>query len=443
MRKNKNKSCINLNSIRQNLTNKIKEALMLKYRNYFSQIKYDSKSLTEDINSFIQKENNSKDPKVIFNEIELNIMNKIKSKSPAIKLDHKTQKLPPIKTPKATLNFSNLNKPKNLLYGNHYRTINSLGLKNGRHFKNNKKISGRNNDPKLIRVILNRLEKDKDESITLKIQGNSTRHVLVDRLKNLLKYDMSWKNVNEDTKLYEKEQEEKRINKKLQQNKYLNELKTQIQEKDKIKEEEKKNKIKELEDINKKILLDKEKEIQDCLMKKIKKEDLKKNYEQCIKEKEVNRFFKFDDKEKEEKTTLRKIKLEKQRSEILSNNKIGQNKYSILIKKCPLNKNKFISESKTQENERKDDYGIIDRKWLKELDEYKKELENTINNSNIEELKIKEEERKYRQNMEKEYNLYLKEEEQKRIKLFEKYKNYKKDLEKQIQDNKNKNKKVK
>ena len=55
---------------------------------------------------------------------------------------------------------------------------------------------------------------------------------------------------------------------------------------------------------------------------------------------------------------------------------------------------------------------------------------------NLEKQKQKEEDEKYRKNLEEEYALYLKEENEKKLKQIEKYENYRKALEEQIKENK-------
>ena len=98
MRKNKSTSKNNYKINRQNLVNKISDAMNVKYRNFFAAAKYDSKTLKEDIDKLISTQYYSKDPRDVFKPIETNILNLVKQKNPHLQVKvQKARKLPEIK----------------------------------------------------------------------------------------------------------------------------------------------------------------------------------------------------------------------------------------------------------------------------------------------------------------------------------------------------------
>ena len=100
------------------------------------------------------------------------------------------------------------------------------------------------------------------------------------------------------------------------------------------------------------------------------------------------------------------------------------------------NQDAYLAEREKQEQKKKLEYEMADKARKMKIDDYKKSLQDTLAIKNLEKEKKKNEEAKYRQQLEEEYALYLKEEKEKQLKKFEKYENYRKALEEQIKENK-------
>ena len=528
MKKGKNKSASKNNFIheRQNLINKMCNALSLKYNNFFQAANYDTKTLKEDIEKLLSTQYYSKDPRDVFKPIEQNILDIVKQKNPNLQVKvKKARKLPEIKYTKdkyqeADEAAGGIEKEKQVEIKKNKNVNQKKGVPVGKKGNNNIKAKNINekgkNENKEKKGEINKVtdkqnnNKDKEvmkdvnidnmplsESI-YKIENEyGVKHTLVDNLKSRIKYDPTVKYLDEEQKQYKKEQEEKKQQKILQQSKYLNELKSQIEEKDKLKEQEKQIKIKELEEIQQKIKSDKEKEQQKKQTEQQKREKLKKNYEQLIQEKE--------DIKKQQK--LQEIKEDKILSEMI-NQEINNEKQNIIAKKKKVieesiklkeindkliqekkntkkpkddfvsqdiftlnnssssnvirdrinkraqeqeaagnylkkiystrekqNNDIYLIEKEKQDQKKQLEYEMADKNRQNKIEDYRKSLEDTIAMRSLERIKQKEEEDKFRKNLEEEYALYLKEEEQKKIKKFEQYENYRKALEEQIKDN--------
>ena len=528
MKKGKNKSASKNNFIheRQNLINKMCNALSLKYNNFFQAANYDTKTLKEDIEKLLSTQYYSKDPRDVFKPIEQNILDIVKQKNPNLQVKvKKARKLPEIKYTKdkyqeADEAAGGIEKEKHVEIKKNNNINQKKGVPVGKKGNNNIKAKNTNekvkNENKEKKGEINKAtdkqnnNKDKEvmkdvnidnmplsESI-YKIENEyGVKHTLVDNLKSRIKYDPTVKYLDEEQKQYKKEQEEKKQQKILQQSKYLNELKSQIEEKDKLKEQEKQIKIKELEEIQQKIKSDKEKEQQKKQTEQQKREKLKKNYEQLIQEKE--------DIKKQQK--LQEIKEDKILSEMI-NQEINNEKQNIIAKKKKVieesiklkeindkliqekkntkkpkddfvsqdiftlnnssssnvirdrinkraqeqeaagnylkkiystrekqNNDIYLIEKEKQDQKKQLEYEMADKNRQNKIEDYRKSLEDTIAMRSLERKKQKEEEDKFRKNLEEEYALYLKEEEQKKIKKFEQYENYRKALEEQIKDN--------
>ena len=528
MKKGKNKSASKNNFIheRQNLINKMCNALSLKYNNFFQAANYDTKTLKEDIEKLLSTQYYSKDPRDVFKPIEQNILDIVKQKNPNLQVKvKKARKLPEIKytkdkyqeadeaaggiekeKPVEIKKNKNVNQKKGVPVGKKGNTnikaknINEKGKNENKEKKGEiNKVTDKqnNNEDKEVMKDVNIDNMPLSESI-YKIENEyGVKHTLVDNLKSRIKYDPTVKYLDEEQKQYKKEQEEKKQQKILQQSKYLNELKSQIEEKDKLKEQEKQIKIKELEEIQQKIKSDKEKEQQKKQTEQQKREKLKKNYEKLIQEKE--------DIKKQQK--LQEIKEDKILSEMI-NQEINNEKQNIIAKKKKVieesiklkeindkliqekkntkkpkddfvsqdiftlnnssssnvirdrinkraqeqeaagnylkkiystrekqNNDIYLIEKEKQDQKKQLEYEMADKNRQNKIEDYRKSLEDTIAMRSLERKKQKEEEDKFRKNLEEEYALYLKEEEQKKIKKFEQYENYRKALEEQIKDN--------
>ena len=508
--KRKNKSTPNNEFLvnRQNLINKISDAISLKYSNFFSIAKYDIKTLKEDVGRLLSTQYYSKEPKEVFRPIELNILDIVKKKYPNLQIKvRKARKLPQIKYPKNKydeadeLEKENENKYKSLIPRKKIvKSQNKILTK-----KSSNKAIDKNQIIKTISTNKQMSQTDVNAEIDKEERSNTlyrlkeeygTRHTLVDQLKYKIKHDPTIQYLIEEQKLYEKEQEEKKQKKILEQNKYLNDLKSQIEERNKIKEQEKKIELKEFEEIQKHIISEKEKEKQKKIDELLKREKLKKNYEKLIQEKDIIKRRQKLQAEKEDKLLSEQIneeinnekknnleKKNKMKEEILKiqeineklarekmnnekqDNKIEgnlfkQNTLSTNAVRERINKrlmgqqiagnyllkiyntlekqdqNAYIAEREKQEQKKKLEYELADRTRKMKLDDFKKSLQDTLAIKNLEKEKKKEEEAKYRQKLEEEYALYLNEEKEKKLKKFEKYENYRKALEEQIKENK-------
>ena len=284
MKRGKNKSKSINQANRQNLINKISDAMQMKYNNFFTAANYDTKTLKEDIGKLLSTQYISKDPRDVFKPIESNILDIVKKNNPQLQVKvKKARKLPEIKynkdkyqeadelekqkeennIPKSALNKNNnLNLKNNMKKA---KTNNNIhNTKNNQKNGNiNKEVHNKENNIQITDINEQNINNKKEETnnTAYKIQEEyGIKHTLVDSLNNRMKYDPSIKQIDEEIKLYEKEQQEKRQKKKMEQQKYLNDLKSQIEEKDKIREEEKRMKLLEFEEIQNEIISEKEKQ---------------------------------------------------------------------------------------------------------------------------------------------------------------------------------------
>ena len=354
MRKNKTTLKSSLGLSRQKLINKISDAMRIKYSNFFTIAKYDDKSLKDDIGKLLTTQYYSKNPKDVFKPIESNILDIVKKKNPTLQIKvKKARKLPQIKYTKDKYQEADqLDKEKEKIKDTHLKKAKSTNPNNLMTNEEHKKVydSIRNNssDNKSNGNVLNNTLRIKEE------YGN--RHTLVDRLKYKIKYDPIIQYIKEDQEKYKKEQEEIKQRKILEQNKYLNDLKSQIEEKDKLKEQERKLKLLELEEIQQHILSEQENSKQKKLDEQLKREKLKQNYDKLIQEKDILKRRKRLEEEIQNKILVEKI-----------NNEINDEKKTILEKK-----NKEREEIlKTQE---------INEKLAKEKMDKEKEKEKQNNN---------------------------------------------------------------
>ena len=307
MRKNKTtlKSSSDLN--RYKLINKISDAMRLKYSNFFTIAKYDEKSLKDDISKLLTTQYNSKDPKDVFKPIESNILDIVKKKNPNLQVKiKKARKLPQIKYSKDKYQEADqLEKEKDKVKEKEKDTH----LKKAKSTNPNNLMS-KEEYKKVYDSLRNNSSDNKGDGLgnTLRIKEEyGNRHALVDKLKYKIKYDPIIQYIKEDQEKYKKEQEEIKQKKILEQNKYLNDLKTQIEERDKIKEQEKKLKLLEQEEIQQHILSEKENNKQKQIDEQLKREKLKQNYDKLIQEKDVIKRRKKLEEEIQNKILVEKI----------------------------------------------------------------------------------------------------------------------------------------
>jgi hypothetical protein len=259
----------------------------------------------------------------------------------------------------------------------------------------------------------------------------------------------------------------------MEQNNYYSFLRSQIEERDKRKEQEKQIQLKEFEELQQQIILEKEKEKQKKMDEQLKREKLKQNYDKLIQEREdIKKKKKMED-EIQEKLLVEQIneeiinekkniieKKNKIKEQIIKTQEINEqlakeklnnkkqedmleeglikpesltsnalkeriNKrameqeiagnyllkiYNSLEKK---NQDSYIAEREKQDAKRKIEYEMADKNRRLKIDDYKKYLQDTLANKILEKEKKKIEEAKYRQSLEEEYALYLKEEKEK------------------------------
>lgn len=537
MKKSKSKTRNNSKVNRQYYINKISNAMNLKYSNFFSAAKYDLKSLKEDIGKLLSTQYCSKDPREVFKPIESNILEIVKKKNPQLQAKvKKARKLPEIKYSKDKYQEADelekgrsLEKTKELEKNNSkakikgkskaesQKKIINKNIFNKKDIKTSKTIADDNNRLQLTEIVnanKNKKNKDKEKEKENDLneteevnntmyrlqQEYGTKHTLVDRLKNRIKYDPTIKQMDEDKKLYEKEQEELKQKKILEQQNYLNDLKIQIEEKDKRRKEERQRELKEIEEIQKQVIKEREEIKQKELDEKEKREKIKKHYEKLLEEQKIIKRQQKLEEDKENKLLAELIneeiknekkniieKKNKMKEEILKtkefNEKLYKEKMNIEKQNQKLNEPEDITkpnsisnniikeriikrakeqeaagnylrkiinsidkknndaliaeqEREKQEQKKKLEYEIADKNRRLKLEDYKKGLMDTLVMKNLEKEKEKEEEAKYRKNLEEQYILYLKEEKEKKQKQIEKYENYRKALEEQIKENK-------
>ena len=276
MKKNKSVPRKNNQINRQNLINKISDAMSMKYNNFFTAAKYDTKTLKEDIGKLLTTQYYSKDPRDVFKPIETNILDIVKKKNPQLQVKiKKARKLPEIKYTKDKYqeadelekekeeknlkNNSAVTKKAKMQNQKNNNNIKKETNKPKNNIKEDKKLNNNKDDNKRELT-----DKDKDnnknEEINTEEISNTMyklqeeygiKHTLVDQLNNRIKYDPDLKMLDEEKKLFEKEQEEKKQKKLLEQQNYLNDLKIQIEERKKKKEQEKLIEQKEFEEIQK------------------------------------------------------------------------------------------------------------------------------------------------------------------------------------------------
>ena len=366
MKKNKNTPKNDFIHNRQSLINKISDALSMKYSNFFAAANYDTQTLKDDIGKLLSTQYYSKDPRDVFKPIESNILDIVKKNNPNLQVKiKKARKLPEIKYTKDKYQEADeagkgfemeKEKEKEKEIKKNKNNVQKKGVHLGKKGNNIKQKNGNEKDKKENKEIINKEtnvvnNKDKEENNKNKELDDSLnkieneygiQHTLVDQLKSRIKYDPSVKYLDEEQKLYQKEQEEKKQKKILQQSKYLNELKSQIEERDKLKAQEKQIKIKELEEIQQKIKSDEEKEHKKIKDEQEKREKLKKNYEKLIQEKEDNLKQQKLQEIKEDQILYEKINAE-----------INKEKQNILLKKSMVRENfqklKEINEKLIQE----------------------------------------------------------------------------------------------
>ena len=351
MKKNKSVSKNNYKVNRQNLVNKISDAMSIKYSNFFTAANYDNQTLKNDVDKLINTQYYSKDPRDVFKPIESNILDIVKQKNPHLQVKvKKARKLPEIKYTKDKYQEADEaekeKENKILTPKGPKKTLPNTKNNLSKNRKNKSNNDIKKNKTNLSELNNNNLNNEPIIDVYKIPEEYGRKHTLVDQLKNRIKYDPSIKHLEEDKKLYEKEQEEKKKKKIIEQKNYLNDLKLQIEEKDKIKEEEKKNKIKDYEEIQKQVLKDKENLNQKKMNDKLKRDKLKENYEKLIQEKDNQKKIKQEEEDKENKKffELLKEQMNKEKQTIIDQkNKVKQE----ILKTMEINE-KLLKEKQKQ-----------------------------------------------------------------------------------------------
>lgn len=530
MRRNKSLSRNNLKVNRQNLINKISDAMNMKYSNFFTCANYDTKTLKEDIEKLLSTQYCTKDPREVFKPIESSILEIVKKKNPNLQVKvKKARKLPEIKYSHDKYEEADnieMEKEKEKEKGNRSRPSLPNKIRPKQKYVSAKKINEKakvnikqNIKSAVIKNDLTNIDNNNSNTNTntnnnnnntqevKKDETNNTMYRLkeeygyknpsVEKIKDRIKNDSFIQVLTEEQKIYEKEQEEKKQKKIMEQNNYYSFLKSQIEERNKRKEQERQNELKELEEIQQYMNSQKEKENQKKMEEQLKREKLKQNYDQLVQERDDMKKKKKLEDEIQDKLLAEQIKEEiinekkniiekknKMKEQILKtqeiNEKLAQEKlnnknkeedmfeeglikpeslstnalkerinkrakeqeiagnyllkiYNSLEKK---NQDAYITEREKQDQKKKMEYEMADKNRRLKIDDYKKYLQDTLANKILEKEKKKIEDAKIRQNMEEEYAMYLKEEKEKKLKKFEKYENYRKALAEQIKDNK-------
>ena len=100
------------------------------------------------------------------------------------------------------------------------------------------------------------------------------------------------------------------------------------------------------------------------------------------------------------------------------------------------NQDAYLEEKEKQDKLKMQEYEMAQKNKQMKLDDYRRSLKDSLAVKLLEKEKLKQEEEKYKIQIEEQYAKYLKEENEKKMKQIEKYENYRKALEEQIKDNK-------
>ena len=496
MKRNKSLSKNNLKGNRQSLINKISDAMNMKYSNFFTCANYDTKTLKEDIGRLLSTQYCTKDPREVFKPIESSILDIVKKKNPNLQVKvKKARKLPEIKYSQDKYQEAdniererekekeNSSRPSlsKIRPKQKYVSAKKVNEKAKVNVKQNIKSAVSKNDLTNINnsntninsnnnvTTTQETKKDEPSNTMYRLQEEyGYKNSSVEKIKDRIKNDSFIQILTEEQKIYEKELEEKKQKKLMEQNNYYSFLRSQIEERDKRKEQEKQIQLKEFEELQQQIILEKEKEKQKKMDEQLKREKLKQNYDKLIQEREdIKKKKKMED-EIQEKLLVEQIneeiinekkniieKKNKIKEQIIKTQEINEqlakeklnnkkqedmleeglikpesltsnalkeriNKrameqeiagnyllkiYNSLEKK---NQDSYIAEREKQDAKRKIEYEMADKNRRLKIDDYKKYLQDTLANKILEKEKKKIEDAKYRQSLEEEYAMYLK-----------------------------------
>ena len=343
MRRNKSLSRNNLKVNRQNLINKISDAMNMKYSNFFTCANYDTKTLKEDIEKLLSTQYCTKDPREVFKPIESSILEIVKKKNPNLQVKvKKARKLPEIKYSHDKYEEADnieMEKEKEKEKGNRSRPSLPNKIRPKQKYVSAKKINEKakvnikqNIKSAVIKNDLTNIDNNNSNTNTntnnnnnntqevKKDETNNTMYRLkeeygyknpsVEKIKDRIKNDSFIQVLTEEQKIYEKEQEEKKQKKIMEQNNYYSFLKSQIEERNKRKEQERQNELKELEEIQQYMNSQKEKENQKKMEEQLKREKLKQNYDQLVQERDDMKKKKKLEDEIQDKLLAEQIKEE-------------------------------------------------------------------------------------------------------------------------------------
>ena len=461
MQKSKSTRSPSENKNKLALVSKLSSAMKIKYRNLFFSIGYQDKDLQSDINQFLTTKYQNKLPKEAFVTVEEEILKKIKEKNP---------------------NSTTMRKSKN----NTKRNVSS------------ERTLKQSLQTEPVKPTLNKENKALEEKdIKNAHYDMSTEpHELVDKLKIKMENDYQAKYLREQSQKYLEEEKALKNKKKQVQKEMFVSLQNQIREKElarkqleeaenkriQIEQERERQKYLEAERIKREkrqrelSLFQKSYEL---LEKERKEQALKhqvlytmnpKGYfnddESVNKQRQFKENFKKDCqkfslareeylKQEKEKKKIEEELYQKQCEELRKKQNAesnfikqkvlarvkSQERIEALMKKIfdgqkKAENVKYIKEREEQELRKKIELEKEDMKRKQKIEEMKKSLDFYIDYKQKEKEKKKQLELQYLETANKQYNDYLTEETQKKKQLEDKKKQYRKELELQIQENK-------
>ena len=470
-------------TLKQNLVQKMADALRIKYGSVLTASNYDDRKLKDEIKNMIKTKYTKWSPKDVFKPIETDILDKVRKENPGLKIE-----------------------PKKARKG---KGVGCVGDKCKEEVEKGKLTSQtpKNAPPKAPlkpQKSLGNLPSPKEVCQNIKPQTQDqkiARNELVERLEILRKYDTNSKLINEDVERFKQEQIEKKRREKEKKKEMLEMFKAQMAIKDlrakekylkkqqdrieilkeieadkayerqkrlekiekqqkiraemehfmteKAKEErlkslEEKRRIKkfleepyEYESHEQKILVERRNRIKEEIQKDMKRRE--ENIKECKKlEKDIalqndNQYqdiFAIQDDSQmrvvRQRVNLRALEQEKAKKHL-------ENLYKIEGK---FNESKYKKEREVQENRRQRECEEADKIRKEKIREMKNALDDFVTYKKRQENLVREEDKRYKDELKKSYEEYLKAEEAKKKERYIRILEYKKELDEQIKANK-------
>ena len=423
------KNIINKAEKKSYLLHKISDALQIKYSNAFSEANYNPDELNKDIETLITTKYCNWPPRQVFNPIEKEIINKVKTKAPNVEMKVKKARFIKREIP---------------LYDKYEEAdMELLRFKKEAEEQNNKnkeekKTSTKNNLLKSTKL----KNKNKSSSIIIKpfyqnikpsIQNEKfVRHDLIDKYKIKLEYDPQIKYNTEANNRYAEEVKSlKEKNSKIRDdiNLYLSQQISEKQKRLQLEQDEKnkyneylKNEYLKMKEIERQKILKREKEIETInkLIKESEQEKLNKILlEKKQKEKDYEQLLKSIENEKSLEENLHNERVKKFQKEAKIYNEENQNFKKFLIQKDKADELKAIEESKIL-NDKQDNNNLSIKQKVKNLQDSQQIVYNYL--QKLYESKKKSDENKFIKEREEQELKKIKEyelQEQERIKKIE------------------------